>query len=205
MKKTRKAALAAIGATALPALTALPASADPAPPATIQVVSSPTSCPVGTMVVSSSPREGRISLHPSNFKASVGKDVPAEEARKSCELSLRLIMPVSSTWALESIDSRGTANLDPEVVGEVSQSYHLQGSTRHHKIVHTLKAPNDTLRFEDETPLEFAPCGQQRDLDLETRLRVKSPDEAGAGSVAMEFPGGGTTYNFVYKTCEPPE
>ncbi len=205
MEKTGKAAFAAVGATALPLLTALPASADPAPPAVIQVESTPTSCPVETMVVASSPKDGRISLHPSSFRASVGKDVPAEAAQKSCKLALRLIMPVSSTWALESIGTNGTANLDRGVTGKVTQRYRLQGSARHHEISHTLKGPDATLQFDDETPLEFAPCAEQRTLELETHLQVKSPDETRSGSIATEFPGGGTTYNFVYKSCTPEE
>ncbi|MBT2207354.1 DUF4360 domain-containing protein [Actinomadura sp. NEAU-AAG7] len=200
MKKSRKAALAAIGATALPLLAAPPASATSKPGISFEIVITPMACTSMGFDITSTSEEARLHLSIGGLTASVGPDVPAKEARKSCKIMLKPHFSVPSAWALKSIDSRGTADLEPEVTGEVTNGYQVQGGPAH-EISHKINAPTRSWHFEDETPLEFVPCGQARNLNLETRLQVTTTDPAKSGSISLDSPGGGTTYRLVYKEC----
>ncbi|WP_242908290.1 DUF4360 domain-containing protein [Actinomadura terrae] len=202
MKATREAALAAIGATVLPLLTALPASAGPKLPVSFEIAT--VSCPLGAVNISiaTAPEEAKLRLNGADFTASVGRDVPLKDARKLCQLILIPHFAVPSTWALKRIESRGTANLEPGVTGEVANRYWIQGNAPAREISHTIEAPTRSWYFDDETPLEFAPCGQSRSLSLGTRLQVESSDVKGAGSVSLNSPDGGITYTLVYKPCQ---
>ncbi|MUN35838.1 DUF4360 domain-containing protein [Actinomadura litoris] len=203
MKNTKNAALVAIGAAALPLLTAPPVSAISKPGISITIGT--ISCAAGSMnlLPDSDPGRFRLRFSTWDFAASVGKDVPAEKARKSCTFNLIFHFSVPSTWALESISSRGTADLEPEVTGKVTNEYQVSG-TPAHEISHAINAPTRTWQFEDVTPLVFLPCGAERSLILKTQLQVETTDPAKAGSISLDSPDEGATYSIAYKKCPAP-
>jgi hypothetical protein len=203
--KTGKAALAALGAAALPALTALPASADPPPRVTVKVVAvrGCGASSASAVLTPPSPEGFGLRLSVLSFKASAGKGVPAEEARKTCDVSLMILLPLGYTWALKTTAFRGTADLDPEATGEAAHRNWIQGKDPGHETSHTIKAPTRSWQFEDQTPLEGL-CGEQRYLTLSTRLQVKAADTVRASSISMEEPPNDRTdYTFAYKSCQP--
>ncbi|WP_242908288.1 DUF4360 domain-containing protein [Actinomadura terrae] len=206
MRNTRKAALAALGATALPLLTATPASADPPPRVTVKVVSlwgcGGTNSAVAT-VTPPSPDGFGVSVYTAAFKASAGKDVPAEEARITCNLTLIINLPLEYTWVLKSTKLRGTADLAPEATGEVATRNWIQGKDPGREISRTIKAPTQSWRLEDQTPLEN-PCGEARFFTISTRLQVTAADTVRASSISMnEPPDGRADFTFGYKSCKP--
>ncbi|MBT2207352.1 MULTISPECIES: DUF4360 domain-containing protein [Actinomadura] len=199
MKKTKNAALVAVGAAALPLLTAFPASAVPEPSAKAQVVRS--ACP-GEVSVSED--GGRVNVKIKNFKASVGGDVNPKEAQKSCSFSISIRIPQGFTGAVASTDTRLAADLDPGVVGELTQSYRWRGSPGSDVSMHAVAGHKGNLQFTDMVPtaqLKYARCDAPEFLDLETRIRVKSSDPSEEGWLSLDSPGGGMTYSFAYKVC----
>ncbi|MBT2207355.1 DUF4360 domain-containing protein [Actinomadura sp. NEAU-AAG7] len=201
-----KAALAAIGGTALPLLTALPASADPPPRVSIHVASA-RGCGgnMGADILLTPPSvEGfGIRIYLPLMTVSAGKGVPAEEARKTCDIALIINLPLKYTWALKSTRISGIADLDPEATGEVAHGYRLQGKDPGREISHPIKAPQRSWRFEDETPLEH-PCVAERAVTLSTRLQVKAADTAKVSWISMEeYPDTRTEYTFTFKPCHP--
>ncbi|MUN35836.1 DUF4360 domain-containing protein [Actinomadura litoris] len=205
MKKTKKAALVALSTT-LPLLTALPASADPPPRFTFSVAPG-WGCPNhGVSLVISPPSQGEIKmiLSIAPFKASVGKDVPAEEARKKCAIYLIINHASDYTWGLKSISTRGEADLEPGTTGEVTLRHWYPGGPAGAEISRTINAPTRSWWLEHDGPPEFLPCGQHRGLNLETRLQVTTTDPAKAGWISLgdEFDSK-TAYTLAYKTCKP--
>ncbi|WP_242908292.1 DUF4360 domain-containing protein [Actinomadura terrae] len=197
--KTRNTTLVAIGAITLPLLTAVPASAAPKPAAKVQVIRS--ICP-GEVSVSED--GGRVNVTIKNFKASVGPDVNPAEGQKSCGFLVNIHIPQGFTWAIANTDTRATADLDPEVVGEIMQSARMWGSPGADVSTHQFTGHKGNLLFTDKVPvsqLKYARCGAPDLLDLETRIRVTSSDPSGEGWVSLDFPEGGITYSIAYKKC----
>ncbi|WP_242882455.1 DUF4360 domain-containing protein [Actinomadura litoris] len=200
MKNTKNAALVAVGAAALPLLTAFPASAAPEPSVKAQVVRS--ACPGE---VSVSENGSRVTVKIKNFKAAVGGDVDPQEAQKSCSFSISLRIPQGFTWAVASTETRLKANLDPGVVGELTQSYRWRGSPGSDVSPHAVAGRKGNLQFTDMVPtaqLKYARCDAPDFLDLETRIRVQPSDPSEEGWLSLDFPEGGMTYSFAYKVCD---
>ncbi|WP_242882452.1 DUF4360 domain-containing protein [Actinomadura litoris] len=205
MKKTKMAAFVALSTT-LPLLTALPASADPPPRFSFSMAAG-WGCPNnGVGLAISPPSQGEIKMMFSvaPFRASVGKDVPAEEARKNCTIYLIVHHASEYTWGLKRISARGAADLEPGVTGEVTHRHWYPGGPPGAEISRTINAPTRSWRLEYEGPLEFLPCGVERTLSLKTGLQVTTTDTSKAGWISLgdEFESK-TAYTLAYQTCKP--
>jgi hypothetical protein len=146
----------------------------PPPGFSVEVLSvSGEGCPPKTTQVAPSPDRQAFTVTYSDFLVQ-GK---GSEAKKKCELEIRVNHPADHTYAVEATDHRGFAHLDAGTTGTKKASYHFvgHGPTRH--ISNDYAGPYDDNWQATDKPdpgkLTHGPCKQKKPLRIVTELRIK--------------------------------
>ncbi|MFI5976368.1 DUF4360 domain-containing protein [Streptomyces sp. NPDC051452] len=207
-------ALAATGvATSLFGSSALGAgTAAPPPPDRIvidSVAANGTGCPPGTAAVAVSPDNTAFSVTYSNYLAKVGPGSAPTDFRKNCQLNLRVHVPGGFTYAIVSADYRGFASLAPGASGTQRAGYHFQGNATTVRTHHFQGGFTGDWQTTDTVPvaaLVFAPCGEERNLDIDTELRVDPGTSSPSATSFLEMDSTDGTITTVYhvavKRCQ---
>ncbi|MEU8928043.1 DUF4360 domain-containing protein [Kitasatospora sp. NPDC048545] len=181
----------------------------PAPIVIESVAVNGSGCPAGTAAVSVAPDNTAFTVTYSNYTAKVGPGTAPTDYRKNCQLGLLVHVPGGYTYAVVSATYRGFASLAPGASGTQRASYHFQGSARTTDSTHHFEGgftgnwqETDTV---DVAARVFAPCGQTRNLDIDTELRVEAGTSSpGATSfLEMDSTDGSikTVYRLAWKRC----
>ncbi|MFI9365202.1 DUF4360 domain-containing protein [Kitasatospora sp. NPDC053057] len=202
--------LAATGvATSLFGSSAFGGSPSPPPPppqdriVIDSVAASGTGCPAGTAAVAVSPDSTAFTVTYSNYLAQVGPGAAPTDSQKDCQLNLRVHVPGGFTYAVVSAGYRGFASLAPGASATQRASYHFQGNPRTTKSAHHFKGGfnNDwqTTDTVDVAALVFAPCGEERSLDIDTELQVERGTSSPNATSFMEMDSTDGRINTVYR------
>lgn len=216
MKVLRKIPLLA-GAVALTALVlAAPAAqadsdltAAPGGNITIDVVTvNGSGCPQGTADVSVSSDNTSFTVTYDSFLAEAGGNADAVDSRKNCQVNLAVNIPSGFTFAIASADYRGFGHLQSGATGMQQASYYFTGSSATTSSSHELAGPfSDNWQFTDRTAvseLVYKPCGEQRNLNINSELRVSAGSNAARKSfMTMDSSRGGvkTIFHIAWKQC----
>ncbi|AWT43063.1 MULTISPECIES: DUF4360 domain-containing protein [Streptomyces] len=204
-------ALAALLTTALPSSS--PVFTDPPPDKIVIKVATVngSGCPQGTTAVAVSEDNTAFTVTYSDYLAQAGGNSDPTAFRKNCQLSLVVHVPGGFTYAIASADYRGFASLQQGATAAQRASYYFQGSSQTAYRNHPLSGPyNDNWQATDETDwaqLVWAPCGVQRNFNINTELRVNAGTSA-PGKVSfmtMDSTDGdiSTVYHLAWKECAP--
>lgn len=166
-------------------------------------------CPLGTAAVAVSQDNTAFTVTYSDYLAQVGGGSDPTAFRKNCQLNLIVHVPQGFTYAIASADYRGFASLQPGAKGIEKASYYFQGSPSTASITHEFKgAYNDNWQATDTTDwaqLVWAPCGEQRNFNINTELRVDAgtSDPAKSSFMTMDSTDGdiSTEYHMAWKEC----
>ncbi|MDQ1287571.1 MAG: hypothetical protein QG622_1136 [Actinomycetota bacterium] len=191
-----------------------PASASSPAPSdriTLEVVSVMGSgCPSGTMAVAASPDNTAFTVTYSDYLAQVGVGAEPTDWRKNCQLGIKVNVPQGFTYGVAQADYRGFASLEKGSTGTQVSSYYFQGSQNTSKESYTFNGPlSDSWQRSDTreiSEMEYAPCGVQRILNVNTELRVRagtSDTKSTTSFMTMDSIDGAasTTYHFAWKQC----
>ncbi|RJQ73795.1 DUF4360 domain-containing protein [Pseudonocardiaceae bacterium YIM PH 21723] len=203
--------LAASGvALALLVPTAHAAAAD-APPAgkiTVEVATvNGSGCPQGSSAVAAASDNTSFTVTYSAFTAQAGGDSKATDARKNCQLNLKLKIPQGYTYAISSVDYRGFAHLEDGASALQRGNYYFTGNSANAAVDHRLSGPADdnwqTTDRADINALVFKPCGEERNFNINSELRVDAGGSASTSFVTMDSVDQSirTKYNFAWKKC----
>lgn len=133
-------------------------------------------CPAGTAAVAPSEDNTAFTVTYSDYIAQVGVGASAIDFRKNCQLNLKINVPSGFTYAVAQADYRGYAYLEDGAYALEKASYYFQGSSTTTAISHNFYGPlDDNWQATDQTDvasLVWAPCGEVRNLNLNTELRV---------------------------------
>ncbi|QXJ22155.1 DUF4360 domain-containing protein [Actinomadura graeca] len=204
--------ITAVGALGLSVLIASPAPADTtdAPDAaapenvTIDVASvNGSGCPAGTTTVTNDKSSFTISY--SDYLVYAGGDASPTNSRKNCQISLRVRAP-GYTYAIRGLEHRGFAGLQADAVGTQRANYYFQGSQENRTITRNIKGRyfgewrvNDRL---ENNELLYKPCDEERNLNVNTELRVTpGSDDSKVSFVAADSTHGSETYHFAWRRC----
>lgn len=162
-------------------------------------------CPAGSFAVAVSPDNTAFTVTYSDYTAQVGPGVSATARRKNCQINLLVNVPGGFTYAISQVDLRGYASLAKGASALEQASYYFMGTSPTGYISHTVSGPmDDNWQFTDaaeSASLVYAPCGEQRNLNVNTELRVSG---SGASSfITMDSTDGSvsTIYHFAWKKC----
>lgn len=204
------AAPAVLAPSAVTASAVSPSAVPPLGRVTVNVVTvNGSGCPAGTASVAETPDNSGFTVAYSAFTATAGGNADPTDFRKNCQLVVRLSVPQGFTYAVARAEYRGTASLAAGAVGTQLAGYYFQGSSETARIPHTVAGPyNGTWRTEDSTDgaaLVYAPCGVQRDLNINAELRVDagSSDPSRTSTMTMGASRGSvqTVYQLSWATC----
>ncbi|MEV4443180.1 DUF4360 domain-containing protein [Streptomyces sp. NPDC049577] len=167
-------------------------------------------CPAGTAAVAVSPDNTAFTVTYSDYLAQVGVGAKPTDFRKNCQLNLIVHVPQGFTYAIAGADYRGFAHLEPGATGTEKASYYFQGSHQTTPISHSFNGffgdnwqATDAV---DVAALVWAPCGEQRNFNINTELRVNagSSDPTKTTSfMTMDSTDGdiNTIYHLAWKQC----
>jgi hypothetical protein len=170
-----------------------------------------TGCPAGSAAIAVSPDNTAFTVTYSAYTALVGVGATALDARKNCQIAALVHVPAGFTYAIASVDYRGFAHLEKGATATERAHYYFQGYSQ------TLTPPSHLIntvgdsdwQFTDQVAvasLTYLPCGAQRNLNINTDLRVS----AGTSNVTTKTSfvsmdstdvSLSTVYHFAWKTC----
>lgn len=135
-----------------------------------------TGCPAGTAAVAVSDDNTAFTVTYSDYLAQVGVGASATDFRKNCQLSVQVHVPSGFTYAIAQVDYRGYAYLEAGATGIEKASYYFQGMSQTTAVSHAFVGPVDdnwaTTDTADLIAASYLPCGEQRNLNINTELRV---------------------------------
>ncbi|WP_131739023.1 DUF4360 domain-containing protein [Actinomadura roseirufa] len=168
-------------------------------------------CPAGSAAVAVSDDKEAFTVTYSKYTAQAGGDSASTDSRKNCQIAMKVHVPQGFTYAINSTDYRGFANLEPGSTGTQKASYYFQGDPRTTSHSHALRGELiDNWQFTDTidiAALVYKPCGEERNFNINTELRVtKGTDASKVSFLAMDSTDGSikTTYHFAWKRCPLP-
>ena len=205
------AAAAALLTAALPAQGPATGFEDPPPDKIVIKVATVngSGCPQGTAAVAVSADNTAFTVTYSDYLAQAGGNSAPTDSRKNCQLSLLVHVPQGFTYAIASVDYRGFASLQRGASGVEKASYYFQGSPDTAARTHTFNGPlEDNWQATDETDwaqLVWAPCGVERNFNINTELRVNrgSSPASSTSFMTMDSTDGdiSTIYHLAWKEC----
>ena len=215
MLKTMAIAAAALFMVSIPAAANASQSHDlVAPPAgkiVIDVVAvNGSGCPANTAAVATAPDNTAFTVTYSNYLASVGVGSTPTGFRKNCQLTVLVHTPAGFSFAVEQADYRGFADLAAGASGMERANYYFQGSPKTAIVSHSFNGPFgddwEAVDTTDAASLVFAPCGMERDLNINTELRVSggtSNASTTTSFMTMDSTDGSvqTVYHFAWAAC----
>ncbi|MEU2924823.1 DUF4360 domain-containing protein [Streptomyces sp. NPDC007251] len=205
-------AVAALLTTALPAHAPSSGVFDNPPPDRIVIdvaTVNGSGCPAGTAAVAVSPDNTAFTVTYSSYLAQAGGGSDPTAFRKNCQLNLVVHVPQGFTYAIAEADYRGFLSLQPGASATQKASYYFQGSSQTVPRSHPFSgAYNDNWEATDTTDwaqLVWAPCGVQRNFNINTELRVSAGTTSAdkVSFMTMDSTDGdiSTVYHLAWKDC----
>ncbi|RJQ76768.1 DUF4360 domain-containing protein [Pseudonocardiaceae bacterium YIM PH 21723] len=199
-----------LGFVALAGLLAvmLAPAAPPDPPPAGRVEVTPVTingsgCPAGTVSVAPAPDNSGFVIRLSNFQASAGGGAPTTSSRQNCQANLAVRVPAGYTWTIDRVDRSGSVNLAAGATGLVQATHYFQGSQDQATWSHTFTGPLQQdwqlSQVIDPASQVWAPCGEQRNLNVNSELRVSTGADNAVTSTLREREE--HFYRFAWKRC----
>ncbi len=167
-------------------------------------------CPAGSAAVAASADNTAFTVTYSDYIAQVGAGAQPTDFRKNCQLNLNVRIPQGFTYAVAGVDYRGYAYLSDGASALQKAQYYFQGSPETASQSTGFSGPyDDNWHTSDRTEvaeLIYAPCGEQRNFNINTELRVSAGDSdprQNPSFIAMDSTDGAvsTTYHLSWKEC----
>jgi hypothetical protein len=167
-------------------------------------------CPATTAAIAISPDNTAFTVTYSNYLAQVGVGAAPTDIRKNCQLTVLVHAPQGFSYAVAEADYRGFAHLEKGATSMEQANYYFQGQPQTAVVNHPFSGPFDddwqTTDMTGVAALVFSPCGEERDLNINTELRVSggtSNLKKTTSFMTMDSTDGSitTTYHFAWVTC----
>jgi hypothetical protein len=187
-----------------------PAAPAPAEKITLDVKTiNGSGCPAGTAAASAdvAPDNTSFTVHYTNFTAKAGGGAAALDARKNCQINVLVHVPQGFTYAIAEADYRGYAHIESGASALEQANYYFTGTAPTARVRHTFPGPfHGVWRAADTTDaaaLVFAPCGEDRNLNINAELRADAGASSATSYIEMdsEHASVDTIYHFAWKTC----
>jgi hypothetical protein len=169
-----------------------------------------TGCPAGTAAVAVSPDNEAFSVVYSNYLAQVGVGSRPTDFRKNCQLNLRIRVPSGFSYAIAQADYGGFASLERGATSTQRANFFFHGQSPTVYASHAFRGPfvDDwhSTDHVDDLALVYVPCGEERNLNIDTELRVAvgtSNPATTTSFMAMDSVDAafGTSYRFSWLRC----
>jgi hypothetical protein len=178
----------------------------PAEAVVIDIVSAHGSgCRPGTTFVNVPPDSVAFTVIYGEYVAKVGVGATLTDFRKNCQLTVQVHVPEGYTYAVSRADYSGYASLAAGATGVQRASYYFQSTPNTDIQAHSFTGPfEDYWQTSDETDLAalvFHPCGELRNLNINTDLRVNVGTSDPTTTTSFIAMSESSTYRFYWKLC----
>jgi hypothetical protein len=191
---------------------AVSASADSPNPNDIRItnlVYAGSGCPPGSADVRIAPDGTAFRLlFDSDFIAETGPGISLTESRKNCQVNVTIHIPQGFTFAIASVDYRGSADIPSGASGLEKATYFFQGQAGQVSSTHTLNGPfHGDWHFRDQADvatLVFAPCGADVAVNINAQVRLTPGTSTDDSFMRMDSERGrlDNLFHFSWKRCE---
>lgn len=155
----------------------------------------------------------------SNYSALAGFGTGVLDHRKNCNLSVKVMVPGGFTYGIAEADVRGFADLQPSAEASAKTSIWFQGNPMTAFLSHDVRSSTagdpgqrvngrliDNWQTTDTTPfasIVWAGCSGQRNLNINTELRISSPATADTSLVTTDATDGSLTtlFHLAFRPC----
>ncbi|GAA3440456.1 DUF4360 domain-containing protein [Kutzneria kofuensis] len=166
-------------------------------------------CPAGTADATAvvSPDNTAFTVTYNNFVARAGAGAAAVDQRKNCQINVLVHVPPGFTYAVAEADYSGFAHLAAGATALEQANYYFTGTAPTARVPHSLTGPFDgEWQTQDVADvLVYAPCGVDRNLNINAELRagVGSSNSANGSYIEMDTSHASvsTVYQFAWKQC----
>jgi hypothetical protein len=185
-------------------------SAPPPDEVTIDpVVANGSGCKNATATVVVAPDNSGFTVTHNEFFAHAGLGAEPLDFRRNCQLNLQVNAPEGYTYAISRAARSGFLHLPDGATGLQRSSYYFQGSSQTESVNHDFDAPySDYWRAVDHfdyKDLLWHPCGERRNLNINTELRVRAGSadpETTVSFMTLGTDGNAVSrYQFAWKRC----
>lgn len=204
---TVAAAVALGAAVGVGPAAAAAADAPPSEKITVDVVAvNGSGCPAGTASTRVSPDNTGFHISYSSFIARDGGTATPTAFRRNCQVGVQVHVPQGFTYAVASAEYRGRVALASSASALQRNNYYFQGVGETNNVVehNFYGALNGAWRTKDVTAvtdLVYAPCGRDIILNINSELRVDSPNAASWISLRSSDGDVDTLVQFGWKSC----
>ncbi|KAL7752313.1 hypothetical protein RI367_002359 [Sorochytrium milnesiophthora] len=172
---------------ALCTLSALAAPTSSPPPTTVieDIKSGGSGCPQGTVAISESADKTTYTLSYDQFTASTGPGTRITDSRKACVVSVKLGVPQGFSFAVDTTDFRGFADIPRSVKAQQSARIYFGGQLNEVDAAVNLNGPfsNDyTVRYTVNT-LVWSPCGGDVIFNVNSQVRIDNSADRDAAAL----------------------
>jgi hypothetical protein len=154
-----------------------------------------------------------------NYTAIAGGGHSILDSRKNCVLDIRVRVPGGFTYGIAAADMRGYAHLESNANATARLSFWFQGSPTTGYITHDIRAStasnpgtlvtgliDDDWQTSDSTPVAsivWASCSAQRNLNVNTQLRVIAPASGPVSFVTQDATDASITtlFHLAFMPC----
>ncbi|MBB5122035.1 hypothetical protein AF335_08350 [Streptomyces eurocidicus] len=153
-----------------------------------------------------------FTLSAGGFGSRVGVGSKPDEARRNCQVFLRVKAPKDYTYAIAGTDYEGSASLAKGARGYVRVANYFQGRPSVNSRTHSFVGPfqegwSEADIFPSES-LDYSPCGEERSLvlNLATGVEAGTSDPSTTSSSVTYGPylppdSAQTVYHLAWKRC----
>lgn len=186
------------------------AEATVVPPENVQIrieTINGSGCRAGTAAVAMNSDNTAFTVTYSDYLAAAGDGVSPLDFRKNCQLALRVDVPGGFTYAIQSVDYRGYAFLGEGARGLQRAGYYFQGSPDTTFTNEEFEGEyDDNWHANDEkewAELVWSPCGEQRNFNINTELRVYAGHDGSVSLMTMDSTDSAvsTIYHVAWDEC----
>jgi hypothetical protein len=170
---------------------------------TVQVVTvNGSGCPLGSTTVATSKDNTAFTVIYNSYTAQVGPEAKSTDFRKNCQLNVIVQVPNGFTYAIAQVDYRGYANLAKGATAIERANYYFQGNAPTVYTVHNFAGPMDgnwqTTDTAEMPAVVYAPCGELRNLNINTELRVNAGTSPKTATSFISMDSVDTAINTIY-------
>ena len=168
-------------------------------------------CPAGTADASAavSPDNTSFTVTYNNFAARAGGGAAATDGRKNCQINVLVHVPQGFTYAVAEADYSGFAHVAAGATALEQANYYFTGTAATARVPHPIAGPFDgewhAKDVADVATLVYAPCGVDRNLNINAELRASAGSSDGDATSLIEMDtehaSVNTVYQFSWKQC----
>lgn len=196
--------VAADATATVPAASATSAVVDPDEVTVDLITVNGSGCPLGTAAAAPSPDGKAFTVTYSEYVAQTRPGLAS--AQNNCQINMRVNAPAGFTYAIVKSDYRGFGAILPGARAELLGLYYFQGDSLTSYIAHELPVGEGDWQVTDEVPMNavvHAPCGEKRNLNINTRLKMYQGTSTEENYVSMDSTdvSYSTMYHFNWMQC----